>query len=331
MEKSVLKLFDERVLGECTDRFGLKPGNLQLITDMENFVYESSTEGTPCILRITHSSHRTLEAIRGELEWIEYLSVHNVSVPQPIRSVNGALVEVVETAQSYFLVTAFQKIPGKTILEAGECTPEIYQQWGQILGRMHALAKNYQPSQPSYKRPEWFMDDLVCNAEKYIPNQAGVLEKYQELTRDLQTLPKDRNSYGLIHADLTDVNFFVHDHKITVFDFDDCLYHWFVHDIAVILYDSLPWLPHGEMSKDEFTRYFWGYFIRGYSKENSFEQFWFNQLNKFCKLREMNLYVVYSKKWDLDNLTEQRRNYLSELKHNIENDIPCLNLTSLFG
>ena len=331
MEKSVLKLFDEHVLGESARRFNLKPDNLKLITDMENFVYENGADETPCILRITHSSHRTLEAIMGELEWMEYLYDNGMSVPQPIHSVSGTLVEVIAAHHSYFLVTAFQRIPGKTILDANECTPEIYQQWGQILGRMHALAKHYEPSQPAYKRAEWFADDLVCNAERYIPAQVDILAKFHELMGDLGALPKDRNSYGLIHADLTDVNFFVQNHKITVFDFDDCLYHWFVYDIAVILYDCLPWLPHAEMNKEEFARYFWGCFIQGYTKENTLKPFWLNQLVKFFKLREINLYVVYHKKWDSDSLSEQRRDYLRELRHNIEADIPYLNLAALLG
>jgi Ser/Thr protein kinase RdoA (MazF antagonist) len=194
MEKSVLKLFNERILGEAARRFGVKPDNLGLISDMENLVYENGTDEPPCILRITHSSHRTLNAIMGEFEWMEYLYAHGVSVPQPIHSGNGTLVEVIDADHSYFLAAAFQKIPGKTILEANECTPEIYEQWGQILGRMHTLAKLYEPSQPSYRRVEWAIDDLVCNAEKYIPAQVDVLDKLREMISDLHALPKDRNS-----------------------------------------------------------------------------------------------------------------------------------------
>lgn len=331
MENSVLNMFSERILQESARRFRLKSGNLELISDVENFVYKDRIDETACILRITHSSHRTLEAILGELDWMQYLSTNCISVPQPVHSVNGNLVEVIDADHSYFLATAFQRIPGKTILEGDECTPEIYQQWGQLLGKMHSLAKHYQPSQPSYQRAEWFAGDSVCNAESYIPTQVKILDKYQELISRLRTLPKDRHSYGLIHADFTDVNFFVHNHQITVFDFDDCIYHWFVYDIAVVLYDSLPWLPHGGMEKDEFARYFWRYFFQGYTMENTLESSWMDQLNLFCKLREMSLYIICHKKWDLDNLSEQRGDYLRELKQSIENDIPYLNLTSFLG
>jgi Ser/Thr protein kinase RdoA (MazF antagonist) len=136
------------------------------------------------------------------------------------------------------------------------------------------------------------------------------------------------NSYGLIHADFTDVNFFVYNQKITVFDFDDCLHHWYTYDIATILHDT-PWLRRGEMSKDEFARYFWESFFQGYTKENRLDLFWKHQINKFLKLREINLYVVYHKKWDLDNLSERGRDSLREMRNNIENDNPSLNLKFL--
>lgn len=316
---------------ESARRFRLKPDKLNLISEVENFVYENSDIDSPYILRITHDSHRTFDAIMGEIEWMEYLHANNVSVPQPIPSAQEALVEVVEANHSQFLVTAFQKIPGKTILDANECTPEMYQQWGRILGKMHALAKHYKPSRPSYKRAEWFANDLVRNAENYIPNQITVLEKYRELISDLLRFQKDEDCYGLIHADFTDVNFFVQNHMITVFDFDDCTYHWFLFDIAVILYDSLPWLPHGEMNKEDFAGHFWKHFIQGYKNENTVEILGLNLLTKLLKLREMNLYVFCHKKWDFENLSEQRSNYLKELKRNIENDIPYLNLESLLG
>jgi Ser/Thr protein kinase RdoA (MazF antagonist) len=329
VEKSVLKLFDERILGESARLFSQKPGNLKLISDLENLVYENNYEDRLIILRITHSSHRTLEAIRGELDWLEYLSANGVSVPQPVGSINGILIEVIDAGSSYFLVTAFQKIPGKTILDLNEFPPEIIQKWGRMLGKMHRLAKTYQPCDMSCKRTEWFENDLVCNAEKYIPNQVSILEKYRRLIKYLHKLPKNRDSYGLIHTDFTDVNFFVHNHEIAVFDFDDCEYHWFVYDVAVILFDSLPWLPHPEMEKEEFGRFFWVHFMEGYTRENTLDGYWFSQLPYFLKLREIFLYVVFHKKWDLDHLSEKQSQVIQRYKHNIENNISSLAHTAL--
>ncbi len=322
MERTVRNLFSEQVLWESAHRFGANPGSLRLLSDVENFVYEGDAGGALLILRITHSSHRTVEAILGELDWIAHLRAHGISVPPPIRSVAGEHVEVVITGDTSFAATAFEKASGENIIEANRCTPEMYEKWGRVLGRMHALAKGYAPRNPLYRRAQWFEDDLVVNAEKYIPGQDTILEKYRNLTDYLHTLPRDQDSYGLIHADCTDVNFFVHDGEITVFDLDDCQYHWFLYDIAVILFDTLPWLPHHGMDKEGFGCYFWRHFMRGYGLENALDPSWLSQLSHFLRLREMNLYLVFHKKWDLDSLQEWQADRLKEFKYHLENDVP---------
>ena len=324
MEKNILNLFNEHILQQAALRFQVNLDSLSLISDMENFVYKGESGKTPIILRITHASHRTAALLMGEFDWIGYLCANGVSVPHPIPSVNRKMIEAIEADQSQFLVTAFEKMEGKTIIDAGECTPELYRKWGRVLGRMHALAQHYEPREAACKRAEWFDNDLVRNVDQYVPGQVNFLEKYRRLTSHLQTLPKNRAAYGLIHSDFTDVNFFVRDHEIMVFDFDDCEYHWFVYDIAVILFDTLPWLPHHEMDKEGFARYFWAHFMDGYAQENTLEEYWLNQLACFLKLREMFLYAVFHKKWDLNHLQERPAKTLHEFKHNIENDVPYL-------
>lgn len=195
------------------------------------------------------------------------------------------------------------------------------------MGRMHALAKDFQPSQSEYIREEWFRDELVCNAGTYLPGQPDVLDAFQRLVQGLMTLPQSRDSYGLIHGDFTDVNFFVHDQTITVFDFDDCVQHWFIYDIAVILHD-LEWLPHGGMNEQAFLSHFWEFFMQGYARENTLDPFWFQQLPKFLKLRRAYLYGVYHKKWDMESITEKQVGYLRETRHHIMNDDPVMDLSS---
>ena len=326
MEKLILELYNERILEEAARCFGLEAKNLRLVSEMENFVYEHQSETNPCILRVTHTSHRSLEAILGELGWIGHLHANGLSVPRPVPSQNRALVEVIDSRQSTFLATAFQKLPGKTILGANECTPKMYRQWGQVLGKMHTLAKSYAPSQPAYRRAEWCDNDIVQKAGQYLAGQTSILEKFTILKEQLHSLPRDRDSYGLAHTDFTDVNFFVHDHQIAVFDFDDCEYHWFIYDLAVILFECPPWLLHHDMNEVEFRRYFWRHFMEGYTKENALADFWLEQLPLFMKWREMFLYIVFHKKWDLEHLNERQTRFLQTYKYNIENDIPCLDL-----
>ncbi|MBN1535622.1 MAG: phosphotransferase [Anaerolineales bacterium] len=329
MEKYVRNLFTDAVLHRSARLFNIDPHSLKPISDVENFVFGGLAGDQPLILRITHSSHRTPELLLGELDWIKFLQTNGMSVPQALQSIHGNWVEVAKTAQTHFLVTAFNKLEGVNIIDANLCSPALYQKWGEMLGKMHRLAQQYVPQDESCKRLEWCQNELVSQPEKYISDQATILKKYKSLIDRLGKLPQNTDSYGLIHTDFTDVNFFVHDQKISIFDFDDCEYHWFVYDIAVILFENLAWLPQQKLDKEEFARFFYNHFIEGYEKENHLDEFWFKQLTDFIKLREIFLYIAYHKRWDLDNLDVRQSGMLQEYKFNIENDIPYLNVEKL--
>jgi Ser/Thr protein kinase RdoA (MazF antagonist) len=324
MERRVHQLFNTKILKESAHLYGTDANSAVLLSDMENFVFSCGGTNEPIIVRITHYSHRQKNALLGELDWMTYLSDGGIPLATPLHSIRGNLVEEIGSGEAQFAVTAFPKLPGQPILEAGECTPQIFQQWGRVMGRMHALTKNYYPSYPSYRRSSWFENDILFNVENYIPGQAVIQRKLQSLMQNLQVLPQDSESYGLVHRDFTDVNFFVHDHRIAVFDFDDSEYHWFIYDIAVVLFDSLPFLPHLEMDEASFGGYFWQHYYRGYTQENTLDKVWLERLPHFMKLSQIYMYIWFHKKWDLESLTKGQQRVLSKYRRNIENDIPCL-------
>ena len=131
MEKDIVQTLTPARLAECAARFNTSPDELEPISQVENFIYQAGAGKASFILRITHHDHRTQEEIQGELAWISHLDTHGLRVPQPIPSINQRLVEVVEAQDTAFLVTAFHKLPGQNILDAGQCTPEMYHKWGR--------------------------------------------------------------------------------------------------------------------------------------------------------------------------------------------------------
>jgi Ser/Thr protein kinase RdoA (MazF antagonist) len=324
MESQVRQLFNTEILKEAACLFAADADSAVLLSNVENFVYACSSKREPIILRITHRSHREVPTIQGELEWMAHLFAGGVPLAMPLRSIHGNMVEQIGSGEAQFAVTAFPKLPGQPILDAGECTPEIYRQWGRVMGRIHALSKTYQPSDPSYRRGSWFENDILINAEKYIPGQAVILGKLQRLMDNQKTLPQDRESYGLIHRDFTDVNFFVHDHHIAVFDFDDSEYHWFIYDIAIVLFDAVPFMPHLDMNEINFGKFFWQHFYAGYLEENILENAWIERLPQFMKLYQMYMYIWTHMKKDAKDLKDGEQRWLAEVRERIENDVPCL-------
>ena len=163
----------------------------------------------------------------------------------------------------YFLVTAFAFAPGRPPGEVG-WTPARYERYGRLIGLMHALTKDYAPPAPSWRRPSWpavFADELrglLSGRDEIIHS------RYQELTRHIERLPRDRDSYGLIHFDAHGGNLHVDGDTITLFDFDDCVYNWFIGDIAMVIFYMITNAddPSGVLAD------FLPHFLRGYRAEN---------------------------------------------------------------
>src|SRR5687767_8892825 len=115
MEKEVQKLFTTKLLEYAINKWGGSPDNLKLIGELENFVYEFNDGQNNFILRITHSSHRSNELIKAELDWINFLAVNDIPVCKPIPSINNSFIETFESENSYFIICAFEKARGQLI------------------------------------------------------------------------------------------------------------------------------------------------------------------------------------------------------------------------
>lgn len=140
----------------------------------------------------------------------------------------------------------------------------------------------------------------------------------------LQSLPKDRESYGLIHQDAHGGNFFVDDQgQITLFDFDDCAYSWYANDLAIVLFYAVTNIPDPESFGREFWRHFW----RGYQQENLLESAWLEHIPHFLKLREIDLYAVIHRSFDVNNLTNSWvSGFMKGRRERIINDVPYLDI-----
>ena len=58
-----------------------------------------------------------------------------------------------------------------------------------------------------------------------------------------RSLPQDKNSYGLVHFDFSDGNYHIDmtTGALTVFDFDNCLYCWYMFDLANLWLHNEGW------------------------------------------------------------------------------------------
>jgi len=271
-----------------------------------------------------------MELIQAELHFVEYLAAGGMRVARPVPSIHGNLLEVIPTAGMNFIAVSFLKGKGMRVPDNGyryrEGVPikEYFQNWGQVLGQMHRLAKTYQPPSKAIKRPEWHQWEYY-KGFLYGERLPSIHKKYDELIAELHALPQDVDSYGLIHNDFNDGNFTVdYDNgDITVFDFDDSCYFWFLYDLACAWEGGIGramFRPLVER-KDFMARYM-EHVLTGYTRENSLSEAWLARLPLFLRLIQMQELMHYAQY--LDDPDEEIQAGLRYKIYCVENDIPYL-------
>ena len=321
MDPLIKERYNDAILQEAMRRYGIAGDQIRTLDAFESFIYEFERDAHGYILRISHSSRRSDSLVRGEVDWINYLAAGGVSAARAVLSDSGELVEAIDDQQGgAFLVTAFVKAPGQAPWDLW--TPELYESYGEMIGRIHTLSKSYQPSQAAWRRPEWD-DDLFEFVERYLPDSESVAkQKYRDACAHVNTLAKDRDSYGLTHQDAHGSNFFVDEtSQITLFDFDECAYNWFINEIAVVLF----YIVQSAEDWRAFTAEFMTHFLRGYVRACPLDAAWLKEIPHFLKIREIELYAVMYRDFDVDNIDDQWcARFMQGRKSRIEHDTPFI-------
>ena len=167
MDQLIKDRYTDAILHEAMRRYSIADSQIRAVDAFENFIYAFEREAGAYILRIAHSSRRDEALIQGEVGWINFLAEGGVSVSRAILSEHGNLVEAIADGQGgAFLVSAFVKAQGQAPWDLW--TPRLYETYGHTIGRIHALSKRYQPSQPAWTRPQWD-DPLFEFVDRYLP------------------------------------------------------------------------------------------------------------------------------------------------------------------
>ena len=321
MDQLIKDRYNDTILQEAMRRYGITKSQIHSLDAFESFIYEFERGSHAYILRIAHSLRRSESLLLGEVDWINYLAEGGVSVARAILSESGKLVEVMEDQWGgAFLVTAFAKARGQAPWDLW--APKLYESYGEMIGRIHTLSKSYQPKQIAWKRPDW-NDALFEFVERYLPESESIAKnKYTDICHHVNTLAKDRESYGLTHQDAHGNNLFVDEMgQITLFDFDECAYNWFINDIAVALFyivqDAEDWRA--------FTEEFMLHFLRGYIQACPLDFTWLKEISSFLKIREIELYAVMHRDFDVNNIEDEWcARFMHHRKSRIDNDVPYI-------
>lgn len=326
MEKRIRERYNDEILHQARQRYGITAANMHLLDGFESFIYAFAKGGQDYILRLGHSMRRSPDLIRGEVDWINYLAAGGAGVAEAVLSDDGNLVELIDDGQGgQFLTTAFVHAPGGGVSEMGGWSETLMIDYGHLLGRIHALSKQYRPANPAWQRPQWY--DPIKDDEYAVLSQeeSVVAQRYRTVFDHLLALPRDAESYGMIHQDAHAGNFFVDENgRITLFDFDDCVYGHFAYDLAMVLFYAIT----NRADAEAFGRFFWTQFWRGYRQENDLDVRWLAEMPHFMKLREIVLYSVIMRDVGSEYIDDHpwTANFMRGRRQRIENDVPCLDI-----
>lgn len=324
MEKAITEQYNQTIFSEIISKYGLEPDKVKLLDGFESYIYECCRDGVECILRISHTRlRRTKEQLLAEMDYINYMADNGVPAARSLPSPQGNLIETAES-NPLFAGALFDKAKGHPP-KREFWQPLFIQNYGEIVGRMHRLTKSYK-APTNCRRPEG-MEDLEGFAEKFLPpEEKEIIREWNTMLDYLRTLPKGVDEYGLIHQDLHGGNFFVDDAgDMTLFDFDDCQYFWFSHDIAMCLFYVVP--HHCEKQEDlDNARMFLKEFMTGYQRENQLDPKWVLEIPTFLRLREMDLYVAIHRSMDLDDLGPWCASFMKNRKEKILNGFPYVGI-----
>ncbi|WP_169090788.1 phosphotransferase enzyme family protein [Paenibacillus sp. PL91] len=278
MDKNIKQLFNQDILRQAAERYGIREDSMIELNGFQNFVYSGLVGDREVILRIAHITHQNEILTKAELDFIMFLAESGVKVARPIQSLTGDLLHTIDDA---FVVTAFEKVSGRNAKIAEESNT-FYENIGQFVGKIHKLSLHYTPQHIRY---EWNDNALLASFKNYCPSE--LYSSFDRLIGEVSALSKDKDTYGLIHGDVSCGNYLNDGDKANIIDFDEAEYSWFVSDIATPLFYEIPipWVVDGEVRK-EITKRFFSNFLNGYCKENTINQVWLKKIPLFIDLRQ---------------------------------------------
>lgn len=213
---------------------------LGLLSISENATFRATCGTRDMVLRVYRPGYHDAAEIRSELAWIEALRTENV-VPTPriIPRADGRLLAEIDDGGTVRRIAAFAFAPGAEPEENGDL-PRWFRHLGALHARLHAHARRWVRPQ-GFTRKVWDFESMLGTRAQWGDFRAGlgldaqgraVLERAAEVLRVRLAPLSQPESFGLIHADLRLANLLADGETLTLIDFDDSGFSWFLYDFA---------------------------------------------------------------------------------------------------
>lgn len=316
----------KQILDKAESIYNGKIINKNPLGNSANMIFEFSTKHNTIILRISKYSEYKEKHIDFELKWLKYLSEQIVEVISPILSENGKLYEIVSIKGASYILCAFEKASGRLVNQNNpdEWNQTLFYKLGSIMGSIHKCSKQYIPNGEAKLCFDWNEDFTFLTESSLLDND--VLNVWDKIIFELEKLPKTVDTYGIIHNDLHQLNFFIDGDNIKVFDFDDCICSWYSFDIALTLFQFVSTISYKEtQARNNFAEKFIYSFLKGYKTHENIERFWIEKFDLFLKYRRLCTYK-FIKQMSLNKSVSTYAEYLAWMREEIIGDKPFIKI-----
>jgi Ser/Thr protein kinase RdoA (MazF antagonist) len=258
-----------RVTGCARDALAAYGGHpaasVELLNVSENATFlVTDPDAGPSVLRVHRLGYHTEPEIASELAWMDALRAEaGVRTPRVLPAADGRRVVTVperggpEIGGRARHCVRFEFLPGTEPGAAGEeptLTAAHFAELGEITARMHRHARDW-------ARPAWFTRFDWDYASAFGPrarwgrwqdgigvgpSEHAILSRLDGVLRDrLRAFGSGPERYGLVHADTRLANLLVHDGSVSVIDFDDAGFGWYLYDLgtSVSFFEHEPQVP----------------------------------------------------------------------------------------
>ena len=230
-------------------------GSATLINVSENHTFRlDGADGGRAVLRVHRPGYQSRATIESELEWLEALRRDtDLPVPVPLPGRDGRLVQSFgpDLTPRHAVLFAFE--PGQEP-DSRSDLGGLFETLGRFAATAHEHASRFAPS-PGFTRQRWTAGAILDGSGPWgdwreAPNVAGDTRLQldalaRRLHEDLAVYGTNPGRFGLIHADMRLANLLVEGSRLTLIDFDDCGFSWFMYDFAaaVSFFEDSPAIP----------------------------------------------------------------------------------------
>jgi Ser/Thr protein kinase RdoA (MazF antagonist) len=228
---------------ELLKNYGIHDAKVSCINFEFNATFSVETDsGSKYALRININSTRTVENMKGEIEWVRHLNrTSGIHTPTPIATLNDQYIISgfhADSEQTLYAVM-YSWLEGEEL--GDEPTLSQLHEVGRAIATLHQESTDFALSAdaalPTFNDFFWGTEDyLFSDKSKLSDADRSLIQEAHDHIMKLTNELYSNSPVHIIHADFHGWNLMWHEDRLSIFDFDDCGFGIEAQDLAVVLY-----------------------------------------------------------------------------------------------